>query len=70
MVGIPADIQQWTLITSRVQFQRFISNLSVPESVLQPYIVRRAEAVLPSIVNSVSSNDSTGSSDEVCLIDC
>ncbi|CAH1106518.1 unnamed protein product [Psylliodes chrysocephalus] len=38
---IPQDIQNWTLMTSRVQFRQILSNLSIPESILQPYIVHK-----------------------------
>lgn len=66
MAGIPVDIQQWTLMTSRSQLQRFMANLSVPESILQPYIVRRAEAVLPSAVDS-AQNESERNTEEVSV---
>lgn len=45
MQGIPPDIQQWTLMASRAHLRQFISNLSVPQSILQPYIVRRVDSV-------------------------
>lgn len=67
MVGVPRDIQQWTLITSRAQFQNFMRNLSVPESVLQPYIVRRAEAILPSVMDTMQSDEGDKTEDEVCF---
>lgn len=51
MQDVPADIRGWTLVASRVHLRQVISNLSVPESVLQPYIVRRSEAALPSVLN-------------------
>lgn len=45
MQGIPPDIQQWTLVASRAHLRQFISNLSVPQSILQPYIVRKVDSV-------------------------
>lgn len=53
MQGLPADIQQWTVMTSRVHLRQFIANLSVPQSILQPYIVRTVDAVT---LSSVSAN--------------
>lgn len=68
MVGVPRDIQQWTLITSRAQFQNFMRNLSVPESILQPYIVRRAEAILPSVMDTAQIDGEDKIQDEVIVI--
>lgn len=57
MADVPQEIQNWTLVTSRVHLRQVMSNLSVPESVLQPYIVRRSEASLPSVVNRSDVGD-------------
>lgn len=69
MVGVPRDIQQWTLLMSRAQFQNFMRNLSVPESILQPYIVRRAEAVLPSVMDTIQSEGAEKTEDEPMELD-
>lgn len=45
MQGFPNDIRQWTAMTSRIQLRQVISNLSVPQSILQPYIVRKADPI-------------------------
>ncbi|XP_056647813.1 large proline-rich protein bag6-B isoform X2 [Diorhabda sublineata] len=41
MRDIPQDIQNWTVMTSLVQLRQIVANLSVPEGLLQPYIVHR-----------------------------
>lgn len=51
MPDVSPEIQNWTLMTSRVQLRQIMSNLNFPESILQPYIVRRSEASLQSVVN-------------------
>lgn len=58
MAGIPREVQQWALVTTRGEFIRFMNDLSVPESILQPYIVKKTEAILPSITES-SENSTT-----------
>lgn len=45
MEGIPRYLQQWTLRTGRAQISLILSSLDVPESILQPYIVRDVDAV-------------------------
>ncbi|XP_018580281.1 large proline-rich protein bag6 isoform X2 [Anoplophora glabripennis] len=59
MADVPQEIQNWTLVTSRVHLRQVMSNLSVPESVLQPYIVRRSENSLPSVVNRNDVGDAS-----------
>uniref|UniRef100_A0A6P7GL72 Large proline-rich protein BAG6 n=1 Tax=Diabrotica virgifera virgifera TaxID=50390 RepID=A0A6P7GL72_DIAVI len=41
MRDVPQYVQNWTLMTSRVRFRQILSNLNIPESLLQPYIVHR-----------------------------
>ncbi|XP_072393525.1 uncharacterized protein [Diabrotica undecimpunctata] len=41
MRDVPQHVQNWTLMTSRVRLRQILSNLNIPESVLQPYIVHR-----------------------------
>lgn len=52
MQGLPTDIQQWTRMTSRTHLRQILSNLSVPQSILQPYIVRKIDAVTLSSTES------------------
>ncbi|KAJ8927917.1 hypothetical protein NQ314_019547, partial [Rhamnusium bicolor] len=59
MAGVPQHIQNWTLMTSLVHLRQVISNLSVPESILQPYIVRQSEAALPSVINRCDVGDNS-----------
>ncbi|KAF5303718.1 hypothetical protein FQR65_LT00862 [Abscondita terminalis] len=61
MEGIPGDLQQWTLMTSRAHMILVLSSLDVPESVLQPYIVREVDAITPSIVNNETNASEGGS---------
>lgn len=56
MAGIPREVQQWALVTTRGELVRFMSDLSVPESILQPYIVKKPEAVLPPVVEAVQNS--------------
>ncbi|KAG5900468.1 hypothetical protein JTB14_010882 [Gonioctena quinquepunctata] len=49
---VPQDIRNWTLMTSRVHLRGIISNLSIPESILRPYIVRQSDAVITSVVEN------------------
>lgn len=58
--GTPEDIQQWYLMASREFLRHLMSNLSVPESILQPYIVRRVD----SITNPVVENTPCGETAE------
>ncbi|XP_074038258.1 large proline-rich protein bag6-A isoform X3 [Leptinotarsa decemlineata] len=48
MHDIPQDVQNWTLRISREQLRHLLANLSIPESILQPYIVRQSEVAMPS----------------------
>ncbi|XP_050511249.1 large proline-rich protein BAG6 isoform X13 [Diabrotica virgifera virgifera] len=41
MRDVPQYVQNWTLMTSRVRLRQILSNLNIPESLLQPYIVHR-----------------------------
>lgn len=65
MQGIPQEIQQWTLVASRAHLRRFISNLSVPESILQPYIVRTVDSVTSSNVETPTVASEANHGDEV-----
>lgn len=56
MSGIPREVQQWAVATTRGELVRFMSDLSVPESILQPYIVKKTEAVLPPITETAQNN--------------
>lgn len=47
MAGMSPQVQQWAIARTRGEVVRYLSNLSVPESILQPYIVKKTEAVLP-----------------------
>ncbi|CAH1179566.1 unnamed protein product [Phaedon cochleariae] len=47
MQDIPQDIQNWTLMTSRVHLRRILANLSIPDSILQPYIVHQSDPIEP-----------------------
>lgn len=49
------EIRQWTLATSRGEVLHFIEGLDVPESILHPYIVKKTEAVLPSVAEAAHS---------------
>lgn len=40
-------MDRWALARTRDEVVRYLSNLSVPESILQPYIVKKTEAVPP-----------------------
>lgn len=55
MQGIPQDLQQWTLVASRAHFRQYMANLSVPDSILQPYIVRRVDSVTTPVVETERS---------------
>ncbi|KAJ8919800.1 hypothetical protein NQ315_006329 [Exocentrus adspersus] len=57
MTDVPQEIQNWTLMTSRMHLRQVMSGLSVPESVLQPYLVRKSQASLPSAVNRSDVGD-------------
>lgn len=59
MQGIPQDVQQWTLFASRMHIQQFMANLYVPDSILQPYLVRRVDALTsrPVLVNTAPAAD-------------
>ncbi|KRT83619.1 hypothetical protein AMK59_3956 [Oryctes borbonicus] len=52
MQGVPRVFEAWTSMASRAQLRQFILNLSVPDSILQPYIVRRVDAVTSPVVES------------------
>lgn len=56
MSGIPREVQQWAVVTTRGELVRFMNELCVPESILQPYIVKKTEAVLPSITETSQNN--------------
>lgn len=45
MQGVPRVLEAWTSLASRAQLRQFILNLSVPDSILQPYIVRNVDSV-------------------------
>lgn len=57
MQGSSADIQQWTAMTSRAHLRQFISTLGVPQSILQPYIVRTVDSITSSIDTSQQQGD-------------
>lgn len=65
MQGLPPDIQQWTTVTIRVHLRQFISNLSVPQSILQPYIVRTVDAVTLSSVSDNQVENNSVNNEEV-----
>uniref|UniRef100_A0A1Y1L7K7 Large proline-rich protein BAG6 n=1 Tax=Photinus pyralis TaxID=7054 RepID=A0A1Y1L7K7_PHOPY len=71
MQGIPQDLQQWTLMTSRGQMSLVLSTLDVPESILQPYIVREIDAITPSLGNEpvVPQENSTTTHVELMQVD-
>ncbi|CAH0547365.1 unnamed protein product [Brassicogethes aeneus] len=61
-LDVPPEMQQWTFLSSRVHLRQFLSNLSVPENVLQPYIVHMAPvqpavSVAEPVTNEVSAGD-------------
>ncbi|XP_025837010.1 large proline-rich protein bag6-like [Agrilus planipennis] len=66
--GIPREIQQWTLMTTRTQMRQFLSNLGVPDSVLQPYIVRKIDAVTSNVV-AIAQKDQQGEAMQVDDVD-
>ncbi|KAK4877337.1 hypothetical protein RN001_009843 [Aquatica leii] len=68
MEGIPRDLQHWTLMTSRAHMMIVLSSLDVPESILQPYIVREVDAVTPSLVNEPVTSQETNASNQVELM--
>lgn len=56
MAGIPREVQQWAVATTRSELVSFMSDLSVPESILQPYIVKKTEAVLPPVTETAQNS--------------
>lgn len=62
---MPVEFRQFTTVTSRANFCTFISNLDVPESILQPYIVRKIDAVTPRLLEENSMNSTINNSEEV-----
>lgn len=56
MSGIPRQIRQWVIATIKRKLISFMSDLSVPESILQPYIVKKTEAVLPPVAGATQNN--------------
>ncbi|GJQ76871.1 hypothetical protein Trydic_g15077 [Trypoxylus dichotomus] len=56
MQGVPRVFEAWTSIASRAQLRQFISNLSVPDSILQPYIVRRVDTVTSPVVETTNAD--------------
>ncbi|KAF2896772.1 hypothetical protein ILUMI_09390, partial [Ignelater luminosus] len=63
--GVPVEFRQFTTVTSRANFCTFISNLDVPESILQPYIVRKIDAVTPRLIDENGMNSTVNNSEEV-----
>lgn len=69
MAGMPREVQQWAVVTTRGELVRFLNDLSVPESILQPYIVKKTEAVLPPVTKTSQNNTSAGNKDEPMELD-
>lgn len=71
MQGIPQDLQQWMLMTCRTHMSVVLSSLDVPESILQPYIVREIDAITPSIAHEpvTSQGNSTAPQVELMQVD-
>lgn len=67
MGGIPREVQQWAVATTRGELVRFMNDLSVPESILQPYIVKKTEAVLPPVAETQSSANDVSSEEPMEL---
>lgn len=64
MQGVPRVFEAWTSLASRAQLRQFILNLSVPESILQPYIVRHVDAVTSPVIEA-NENRMNNPPDEV-----
>lgn len=59
MQGVPRVFEAWTSLASRAQLRQFILNLSVPESILQPYIVRHVDTVTSPVVECNNQDGAT-----------
>lgn len=47
MQGIPAELQNWTMITSCANLRHFMANLGLNEAEIEPYIVRNTDVPMP-----------------------
>lgn len=57
MQDVPPEIQNWTLMTSRIHLRQILSHLNIPENIIQPFVMYRQENVplvqsRPTIVNN------------------
>lgn len=70
MQDVPQEIQNWTVMTSRIRLRQVLGNLNVPESAIQPYIIFQQETVSiprPSIiVNNIARPEVEVSVERIC----
>lgn len=64
MSSVPREVLQWAIISIRSELVRFMNESSVPESILQPYIVKKTDAVLPPVTETQQNNGSDDVRDE------
>ncbi|KAF5302679.1 hypothetical protein FQA39_LY10175 [Lamprigera yunnana] len=70
MQGIPSGLYQWTMMTSRAHMMLVLSSLDVPESILQPYIVREVDPITPTVANETETmDDNTTTTNEMMQVD-
>lgn len=67
--GIPQNILRWTIVASRAHLRQFLSNLSVPTSVLLPYIARRIDSATSPINENSSILDGDKSNEAMDVDD-
>lgn len=54
---IPQDVEQWTILAVRTQLQQFITNLRVPTSSLQQYIIRNVDSITATNVEQMETEE-------------
>ena len=59
------ELVDWAIVTNRTQLRQFLANISVPESILQPYIVRHVDSI---DMTGAENATSTGMPDDVCIM--